>query len=167
MDNRQTKRRHALREPMVWLVIVLPTLVVIAGIVTLVVAIRAGGNDAVPDAVQRTAQVQVAELGPEARARAMGLSAVLRVRDDRIELLPVSGAFERGRPLTLQMTHPIRAEDDHRIVLAPDAQGWSAQATLPTRHDWQLRLEPADTAWRLHGRLPAGQAAARLASTLH
>ena len=41
--------RPAWREPMVWLVTALPAAVLVAGISTLVIAIRAGGDDALPD----------------------------------------------------------------------------------------------------------------------
>lgn len=160
-------QRKAFREPMVWLVTLLPALVVVAGIATVVIAVRAGGNDAVPDTVRRTAQIQVAELAPEARAQALGLAAVLRVQDGRIELLPVDGEFERGARLSLHLAHPSRAQDDRVVELMPDALGWHAEDVLADTHDWQLRLAPTDGSWRLHGRLPAGQSAAHLASTLH
>jgi hypothetical protein len=50
-----------------------------------------GTDDAVADAVQRTAQVQVADLGPDANARSLGLVAAVRVAGDTIEVLPVAG----------------------------------------------------------------------------
>ena len=162
-----TARRHALREPMVWLVILLPAAVVVAGFATLFIAIGAGGNDAVPERVLRTAQIQTAELGPEDSARQRGLRAVLQVQANAVRVIGVQGDFDRSQPLELTLAHPVRADADTRIELQPDADGWRADIALDTTHDWQLQLAPRDAAWRIHGRLPAGQRAAHLASSLH
>nr|WP_183959949.1 FixH family protein [Chiayiivirga flava] len=151
---------------MVWLVMLLPAAVVVAGFVTLGIAIKSGGNDGVPEAVHRTAQIQTAELGPEDRARRRGLRAVLQVQADGLRVLPVQGDFERTDPLRLTLTHPLRADRDTSIELQPDASGWHAQMVVDPTHDWQLQLAPHDAAWRIHGRLPAGQQAAHLASSL-
>ena len=78
---------------MVWLVFGLPALVVVAGISTLVIAIKHRDGGEVTDQVQRTAQIQQTDLGPDARAGAMGLRVLLRERDGRIEVLPVAGNF--------------------------------------------------------------------------
>lgn len=159
--------RHPLREPMLWLVMLLPAAVVVAGIATLVIAIRSGGNDAVPDAVRRTAQVQTAELGPDDVARRRGLVAVLQVRGDGVRVLPVQGDFDRTRPLQLTLAHPVQAAQDRHLVLQPDADGWHAAGAPDATHDWPLLLQADDGAWRVHGRLPAGQQAAHLVSSLH
>ena len=46
----------------------------------------ATARDAVTDRVQRTAQVQVANLGPDLAAREQGLAARLRIGPDAVEL---------------------------------------------------------------------------------
>lgn len=149
-------KRHPLREPMVWLLIGLPVAAVVAGIATVVISSRSGGNDAVIDPVERTAQIQTVELGPDERARALKLSAVLQVDGRRLRLLPASGAWTRDttataapspagtgeapasadqrvrdgtshdRPLTLLLSHPTEAAQDLRVELRPTELGWSA-----------------------------------------
>ena len=63
------------REPMVWLLVALP----LASVVATLALLRIGGAgpplDAVPDDVRRSAQVQQADLAPDERALALGLSA--------------------------------------------------------------------------------------------
>ncbi len=104
-----TQPRAAWKEPMVWLVAAIPAASVLASVALLVAAARSSGNDdAVADAVQRTAQVQVADLGPDLAARTAGLSATLRIDGDRIELTPASGAFPRDAALRLSLHHPAR-----------------------------------------------------------
>ena len=77
LDNRV--RRPAWREPMVWLVALIPLAAVVGTLWMVFVASDAPGtDDAVADPVRRTAQVQVADLGPDARAQALRLSAVVR-----------------------------------------------------------------------------------------
>lgn len=159
-------KRPAWREPMVWLVVALPLVAVVAGLALLVIASRSGSTDAVADRVQRTAQIQVADLGPDARARQLRLSAILRIDDNLVEVLPVSGEFPREAPLRLALHHPARAGADRTLLLQPTELGWRAAASIDGRHDWNARLMPEDGGWRLQGRLPAGQRAAHLASAL-
>lgn len=158
--------RNPLREPMMWLVIGLPIAAVVAGVALIVISVRSGSVDAVIDPVQRTAQVQVSELGPDQRAGALKLSAVLRVGNGMVELLPVSGDFARDQPLTLVLSHPSQAAQDRSLSLAPSELGWRATIELPADHDWLLRLTPVDGSWRLRGRLPVGQQAAHLGPAL-
>ncbi|UNK48781.1 FixH family protein [Lysobacter sp. S4-A87] len=165
------ERAGPLRMPIMWLVIGLPVLSIVAGVGLVVVAVRSGSTDAVIDPVQRTAQIQVTELGPDARAQALKLSAVLRVGKDMVELLPVGGGFGEGdvrrdEPLTLVLSHPSEAAQDRTVILKPSELGWRADIEPASDHDWLLQLSPADGSWRLRGRLPAGQQAAHLAPAL-
>lgn len=176
---------------MVWLVIALPALAVVVGITMLVIAIRSGGDDAVIDPVQRTAQIQTISLGPDARARELKLSAVLQVDGGQVLLLPATGEWGRGttiagpagtnssggakagdgnheQPLTLLVSHPTDAGQDLRLQLQPTELGWRIELEDPLDlgHDWLLQLTPPDGSWRLHGRLPATRNAVRLGPAL-
>lgn len=170
LDNRV--RRPAWREPMVWLVALIP-LAAIAGTVWMM---RMAGNapgtdDAVADPVRRTAQVQVADLGPDARAHALRLAAVVRRgvagQDGYVEVLPTEGDFDRAHPLRLALRHPARAEADRELTLQPTATGWRAEAAIDGRHDWNVQLTDAHGRWRLQARWPARQQAAYLKPAVH
>jgi hypothetical protein len=152
------------RQPIVWLIVLLVTASVVGGVVMVRVAGSDGPMDAVPDDVQRTGQAQQADLGPDAVAAARGLSAIVRIdaKGGAIEVLPVSGDFDRAQPLRLNLHHPLRAADDRALELAPTALGWRGPAEVTDAHDWNLQLTPPDAAWRLRGRLPRGQLAARV-----
>jgi len=161
LDNRV--RRSAWREPMVWLIAAIPAAAVIASVALLVTASRSSGtDDAVADQVRRTAQAQVADLGPDARAKQLHLSAVVRAGKGVIEVVPVDGSFDRNAPLTLALHHPARAELDRTLALAPVTTGWRAAANPDITHDWNVQLGPADGEWRLQGRWIAGQQATYL-----
>lgn len=158
--------RPAFREPMVWLMVGLPAASVFAGIALVVTAVRSGGADTVNDDVQRTAQIQVTELGPDARAESMKLSAVLRLEAAAIDVLPVTGEFGRNRALTLVLSHPTDATQDRHLVLQPTELGWRIVGDVRANHDWIAQLAPADGRWRVRGRLKAGQRAAHLGPAL-
>lgn len=159
------KTRPAWREPMVWLVAGLPLASVIAGIGLLIIAARSG-SDSVADPVRRTAQIQTADLGPDAVAQQLKLSAIVRIDGAGVQLLPVSGSFRRNLPLHLRLAHPARADQDRELVLQPDENGWSASATIDGRHDWNVQLLPEDGHWRLQGRIQRGLRAAHLKPAL-
>ncbi len=168
------------RNPMLWLIVGLPAAVVVAGLATLAIAVESGGSDAIPDEVRRTAQIQTTELGPDERAAALKLSAVLSVRTtdgaQALELLPASGALLdkvsaegralRAKPLRLLLQHPTRAAEDRELRLLPTANGWGVAYALDGSHDWRVQVLPEGGAWRLHARLPAGQRGVLLAPSV-
>lgn len=158
LDNR---RRSLWRNPMLWLIAALPVAAIVGG-VSMVVITSGQGDDAVADDVRRTAQIQVADIGPDARAQQMKLSAVVRRGKGLIEVIPVNGPFDRAAPLTLALRHPTRGELDRTVELAPTATGWRVDDKLDLTHDWNVQLGPTDRSWRVQGRWPAGQEAAYL-----
>lgn len=167
-DHTQPPPQKSTRNPMLWLVIGLPAVVVAASLATLYIAIDAGGSDAIPDDVRRTAQIQTTELGPDERAAALKLSAVFSVGEGHVDVLPASGALVDdkavlGKPLRLLLQHPTLAAEDRELKLVPTAAGWRAEIALDPKHDWRIQLVPEGTAWRLRGRLPAGQRGVLLA----
>lgn len=156
-------RKPLWRIPVMWLVVGLPLASIIAGVGLVVIAVRSGGADSVTDDVQRMAQVQTTDLGPDQQAQTMKLSAVVRVDAGRIEVIPVSGDFDRKFSLQLTLLHPTQARDDQVLALLPSARGWQGQVPIDDSHDWKLLLQPLDARWRLKGRLPRQQYAARMA----
>lgn len=164
------KPRHPLREPMVWLVIALPLAAVIASVWLVVLSSRGGSIDAVADDVQRTGQIQTTDLGPDARAAQLALSAVLQSEAGMLRVFPASGEFRLGEPLQLTLLHPHEQNADTSLTLAPDELGWHVAYEADPGHDWNVQLsdsgENPDRSWRLRGRLPKGQHAAHLGPAL-
>ena len=155
-------KRSPWRQPMVWLIAAIPLLAVVSTAGLVIVAGGPGATDDVAEPVKRTAQVQVADLGPDAQARQLGLSAIVRRGKGVVEVLPVAGDFDRKAPLTLALRHPALAERDRVLVLAPSDTGWRTEAVVEGDHDWNVQLGPQDSHWRVQGRWPARQGAAYL-----
>lgn len=160
------RKRSPWREPMVWLITAIPAASVIAGIGLLVIAIRAGGSDAIPDEVRRMSQIQTADLSADARAAQMKLGAVLRSDKQGLQLLPTQGEFVRDQPLRVALHHPARAVRDRDVQLQPDATGWQANEPVDLSHDWNVELQPVDGQWRLLGRWKANEQAVYLTPAL-
>ena len=156
--------RRAHREPMVWLVFGLPALVVVAAIATVAIAVKHRDGGVVNDEVQRVAQIQQTDLGPDRRAEAMGLRMLLREREGRIELLPMAGNFPRGQSLRLVAEHPTERAQDRVLVLQPRDGGWLSREPFETAraHAWKFSLTPGNEGWRLRGRMPKAQSSAVL-----
>lgn len=162
-----TRARPAWREPMLWLVFGIPAASVVASVALLVAAARSSGtHDAVADRVQRTAQIQVADLAPDLAARRLDLAAMLHMEGDELVLVPTRGDFPRNAVLQLWLRHPARAGADVALQLQPAADGWRTRHAMPATHDWNLELAPPDRAWRLQGRLVQGQRHAALQPAL-
>lgn len=167
VESTDRPRHSAWREPMVWLVWGLPSLVVVAGIATLVIALRAGGSDTTPAEVRRTAQIQVEDLEADRAALARGLRGELRIQADtgavQVVLDAVSG--EDVPVLQLQLRHPGRADRDETLALVAANGAWHGRLA-PRAQAWNLELSPPDRAWRLGGRLERGATTASLAPRL-
>ena len=161
------------RQPTVWLVVALLVAAVASGVVMVFVAGGAGNNDAVPDDVQRTGAAQVSDTNPDELAAQRQLSAIVRVdaKTGIVQALPASGDFAQAPVLRLSLHHPVHAAEDQVLQLAATDIGWQANARIDPSHDWNLQLESTDAGpganhWRLRGRLPKGQQAARVAPAL-
>lgn len=152
--------------PIMWLVIGLPLASVVAGVSLVIIATRSGGTDVVSEDVRRVSQIQTTDLGPDAQAHSLGLSAVLRADEGVLEVIPATGEFDRDAPLRVVLQHPSRGSEDLALELAPSDTGWRLQQSIDQGHDWIVELAPADGSWRLQGRLPRQQHATRLAPSL-
>lgn len=155
------------RNPVLWLLVLLPLAAVVGGISMVVVATRSSGNnDVVTDAVSRTGQIQQAATGPDEVAMERRLSLVLRSEDGVVEAFPATGTFDRSRPLKVLFEHPTDSALDVAVELEPTATGWRTGRKLPADHHWNLIAGDATGQWRLTGRLDRSAHAARLAPAL-
>ena len=161
-----TEKKSIWRMPVMWLVVGLPLASIIAGVGLVITAVNTGGADSVTESVDRMSQIQTTDLGPDNQAQVLKLSAIMRVDGGMVEVLPVTGEFKRNAPLRLSLEHPLQAQEDRVLELKPSVHGWQVEADIDETHDWRLQLTPADTQWRLKGRLPRQQHATRLAPSV-
>ncbi|RMH93841.1 nitrogen fixation protein FixH [Lysobacter pythonis] len=168
MTEQQQKKAH--REPMVWLVVALPAAVVVAGLVTLGISIKHRDGGEVRDEVSRMGRVlQETDLGPDEQARKLGLTALLRERDGRVEVVPMAGQWQRQDPLKLLAEHPTDSARDRMLELTPQPGGnWLSSVPFEDErsHDWKFVLSDRGDSWRLRARMPRDQMSAVLTPAL-
>ena len=156
----ENTRRPWRRNPVAWLMIVIPAATVVAGFWTLWLAASESGVDSNPDTVRRTAQIQVTSLVPDQNASRLGLRGRVWMDGDAllVEVLPSAGTVAPQ----LQLVHPIENSLDRHLDLSPDPRGWRGSGALAGQQAWHLRLVAADGSWRLVGRYRPGDTEVRL-----
>lgn len=156
--------RRWYREPMMWLVVGLPAAVVVATFVMVTVALRAGGTDAWPAQVRRTAQVQVEDLRADRAAIQLDLHGSLAIDADtgavQVELANVPA---QTLQLQLDLIHPARAAGDASIQLVRSGERFLGRLPLPLAPVWSVQVSDPEGSWRITGRYESGHGAVALA----
>jgi hypothetical protein len=147
------------REPWPWILMSGPFIVIVAGFVTLALAMSSSDGLVADDyykqglAINRTIE-------RDARARALGARASLRFNEERTRV-QVSLAASVPPPDTLQLVllHPTRAGEDRNVTLHEASPGvYEASLEAPRRGNWHVRLSDAQGRWRLGGEWSTGAA---------
>ena len=145
------------REPMLALVIGLPAAAVVAGIATLILALR-GADDAGDHRVRGVAQSQTTDLGPDSAAARLVLRASATVDVDGIVTLRFQDASPVAPALELSLRHATDPRRDRAVRLQPAGKRtYAGRLDAPrAAGDYNAELAPPDAEWRLVGRLEAG-----------
>jgi len=155
------------REPMMWLVVGIPAVLVAASLVLVAISVRVGADEALPVDVRRTAQIQQEDLRADRAAIDLGLRGTLAIdaRTGAVEVrlapLPDSTAT-----LALTLIHPSRAAQDRRLTLTRSGDRFLGRVPLPLPAAWTVQVAAADGAWRVAGRFESGRIEAPLAPKL-
>lgn len=134
------------REPWPWLLMSGPAAVLVAGFATLWIAI-ASSDGLVADDYYKQGLAINKRLAKEDEARRRGLSAVVRLEPERLQ---VELHGEAPPALFVHLAHATRAGYDVRLRLAPVAPGRyeAAVSGLPRGH-WHVVIEDPRGAWRI------------------
>ena len=163
-----TESKHPwYREPMVWLLIALPAVVIAGTVFAIVLATRAGGGDAFPSAVRRTAQIQADDLAPDRKAIALDLHGSLSIDPSTgavwlaLENLPASTL-----KLHLDLIHPARAAEDMSTDLVRAGENFAGRIENATGKVWSVLVSDAESTWSVTGRFDPATNSATLAPAL-
>lgn len=147
------------REPWPWLLAIMPTTAVVAGIVTVVLAVKSD-DGLVADDYYKEGMAINRTLARDRAASALGLSAELSARGESIQLrLRQTAAGDTPGALRLSMSHPTRPDLDLRVTLVRDGKGgYVGRLEGIGAVRYRVILEPENGAWRLAGtwRVSAG-----------
>lgn len=142
------------REPLVWLLIAIPASAVVAGFVTLALAIATRDGLVVDDYYWRGKEINRL-LARDREASVRGMEAQARFDEERgllVVRLQAAKAMELPAELRFSLLHATRAGLDRQVVvaLAPDGNYYAPLAPVPAGR-WHVQLETER--WRLIGRL--------------
>ena len=139
------------REPWPWLLMAGPAIVVVAGFVTLGLAIQSSDGLVADDYYKQGKAINMT-LTRDARARELGYRAQLDMTTQgQVTLRFVENAPPTKR-LRLTLHHPTRAGFDREILLARAADNSYSAAMPPIDASrWSMTLEDESRSWRLTG----------------
>lgn len=144
------------REPWPWILMAGPFVVVVAGFITLWLAIKTNDGMVDNDYYKRGLAINHT-LYREKLASTLGLHGKLELNQDHTRaILKLSAASDRSLPPVLQLhvIFPAKAGKDQMVRLQPVGRGlYQGYLSPPTPGKWQLILEDAAKSWRLNGDL--------------
>ena len=146
------------REPWPWLLMSGPAVVVVAGFVTLYLAV-AGQDGLVVDDYYRQGKAINQALHRDDVARQAGVSAFVTFDqvNDRVEVIVKrADGSALTEPLTLTLVHATRAGFDNSIALAPSGSGYAGKLPALRVGKWNVLLEDQQKQWRLQREMNVG-----------
>ncbi len=148
------------REPWPWLLMAGPAIVVVAGFVTLWLALSANDGLVVDDYYKQGKEVN-RSLKRDEIARNLGLSALVRFdeKTDRVQVALRAGKPEilaKATSLRLTLAHATIAGRDQSIQLQRTATGYDGRVQALSPGKWHLLLEDTAHTWRLQDTVIVG-----------
>lgn len=141
------------REPWPWLLMAGPATVVVAGVITTIIAIRTSDGLVAEDYYKQGLSVN-RMLAREKRAEAIGAAATAQFSPSR-DVVQVMLQAPEPLPATLKLVlvHPSRASDDRAVELLPVSPGvYRGKLAAPGGVAYRMQLEDGAATWRLGGR---------------
>lgn len=134
-----------------WFLIALPATAVIAGFITLAIAINTWDGLVVDD-YYKEGRAIVQTIGRTERAKELGLSAQLRVRTDSLRI-DLSAAKLEDLPQSIRLTiaHPTRGGSDQELFLSGPGGVFEGAIKPLSTGRWLFQLEDESRSWRMNG----------------
>ena len=154
----QTRTTPWYREPWPWILMAGPAIVVVAGIITAVIAIRTSDGLVTDDYYKKGLEAGQTVARSDAADR-MGVEANLSLtaQSVRVRLGAADKAFALPATVILTISHPTRAGMDQTRVLNHSGDAYTGELRLPASGHWLVMIEDDQRTWRLLGNvvLPA------------
>lgn len=140
------------REPWPWLLMAGPAAVIVAGAITIYLAVVSNDGVVADDYYKRGLAINQT-LSRDALARQHRMRARIEFAADFGRVgVALTGDTQAGTPLVLRLAHPGRPALDRSLPLTAQADGnHLAQFPVLTPGRWHVTLEDAAQSWRLVG----------------
>lgn len=143
-----------------WFIIFFPVLAIVAGIITLIIAINSP-NPVVEDDYYKAGLAINRSIEREKLALTLGLRANLTYPQGAEELVvELLGDVAPPELLSVLFSHPTKVIWDRRATLSRlNGHSYSGPLELPKGGNWDVAIEGGERSWMLKGRvrLPATQ----------
>lgn len=144
-----------------WFIIFFPVLAIVAGIITLMIAIESP-NPVVEDDYYKEGLAINRSLERVQIASDLQVNVILSYPADAKEIrLQLAGEVLPPEMISIVFSHPTLEQHDRRATLINNGDfSYSGPLDLPVEGNWDIEIEGADRSWLLKGRvrLPAGEA---------
>lgn len=149
MNTMTTPPRHWTREPWPWILMGLPASAVVAGSVTLWLALQTN-NSLVVDDYYKEGKAINQRIARDELAAHLGLSAGLTLADGRVSVRLTGGLVQLPAALGLRFVHLADARHDAVAIVHADGSGGlsGAVAAMAPGH-YRIHIEPPEADWRL------------------
>lgn len=148
------------REPWPWFLMSLPAIAIVAGVVTLAIAIATEDGLVADDYYKQGLAVNQV-LRRDARARELHLSASASLAGAEVRVT-LRGTKEMPPELRLRLVHPTRSGRDQAVALRAAEGVYQGRMTSVNGQPRLLVLEDAASTWRLTGSWNGRDGAAEL-----
>ena len=139
------------REPWPWLLMAGPAIVIVAGIITTVIAVRTSDGVVADDYYKQGLGIN-RTLARDTRAQSLHMAAEVLFNEERTRVRVRLGGESRPPQVKMTLVHPTRAGGDQAVSLAHSGAGlYEGAITSPPAGTWRLRIEDGEGAWRLSG----------------
>ncbi|MBE8167958.1 MAG: FixH family protein [Shewanella sp.] len=134
-----------------WFLILLPSVVIVASLVTLKIAID-NADSLVADDYYKKGKGINQDIHKMQNARAMGLQFSINVLDDEV-LIKQHGGESYKAALNVEFYHPtIKKKDFNLLASADGSNTYHIALEEPLEGEWEVRIESYDKSWRLQKR---------------
>ncbi|QEL64299.1 hypothetical protein OTERR_08230 [Oryzomicrobium terrae] len=166
----RTSGKPWFREPWPWLLMAGPLLVIVAGVITVWLAIKSDDGLVADDYYKRGLAVNQ-DIGRDRRAGELGLNAEVAFSEDRLRLhVRLAQRANEVLPPSINLTlvHPTRRGQDQLVPLTLESKGTYVgslqEAIAPASGKRHLTLEDPEASWRLVGEWDTDTMSANLQS---
>jgi uncharacterized protein len=142
------------REPWPWILISLPAAAVLAGVVTLWLAIKSDDGLVASDYYRRGLAINQTLSRQQHAERLQYAARVTFSADGRSVRVKLTGAGTLPAAVQLRLAHPTRAELDQVLVMAGEAGDFAAVIGVPVTGRRRVVLQDAANSWQLTGEAP-------------
>lgn len=134
-----------------WFLMAIPAVAVVAGLVTLWLAVSTWDGLVVDDYYQEGKTIEKT-IARSVRAEELGLAAELWIRSDEVSL-SLSAASGVTLPPTVLLTiaHPTRGGRDQVLLLKPRDGLFVAPVAPLSAGRWLIQMEDESRSWRMNG----------------